>query len=182
MADIFEIAKTYGEADYYDMVSGNTYLIAEYNRAKRFGLPTVVPGIRVMRDGQVIGYVKDPELFSRYFGTDANPTTIGDSSEENYYTNEASSFKKMSKTLPDGFSGKFKCSNGLTFIIYNFNKDSNVLQCKFTNVNNVDIDSESVLKCILDANDDGYIKHAWLEDIIGTLGGCRLVDKVANYK
>lgn len=174
MADIFEIAKTYGEADYYDMASGNTYLIAEYNRAKRFGLPPVAPGIRVMNNGNFIGYVKDPELFNRYFNTD-------DSSEDNY-TYETSSFEKASNYLDEGFNGRFKCGNGITFIVYNFHKDSKVLQCKFTNISSIDITDEGVLKCILDANDNGYIKWAWLEDVVGAVGGCRLMDAVNIHK
>lgn len=57
MADIFEIAKQYGEADYYDMHTGYTYMTAEYNRAKRFGLPTL--GIRVFENGVHIGWVRE---------------------------------------------------------------------------------------------------------------------------
>ena len=60
MNDIFEIAKTYGEADYYDMCTGRTYLIAEWARAKSFGLPTI--GIRVMEpDGSISSYIPDPD-------------------------------------------------------------------------------------------------------------------------
>ena len=50
--DIYELAKDpiYQNADYYDMHSGNVYHTAQYNRAKRFGLP--VPGIYVtLADG-----------------------------------------------------------------------------------------------------------------------------------
>ena len=61
--DIFELAKTYGEADYFDMNTGNIYLIAEYNRAKRFGLPNVFGGIRVADSvtGKIIGVVREGE-------------------------------------------------------------------------------------------------------------------------
>ena len=51
--DIYEYAEKF-DVDYYDMHTGRTYLVQEYNRAKRFGLPTV--GIRVVEDGVVIGY------------------------------------------------------------------------------------------------------------------------------
>ena len=57
--DIFEQAKKM-DADYYDIHTGYTYLIQEYNRAKRFGLPTL--GIRVLGpDGKIIGMVTEKE-------------------------------------------------------------------------------------------------------------------------
>ena len=56
--DIFKYAKEYN-ADYYEMSTGNTYHVQEYNRAKKFGLPLPVPGIRVSRDGVDIGYVPE---------------------------------------------------------------------------------------------------------------------------
>jgi len=61
--DIFELAEVYGEADYLDINTGNIYLIAEYNRAKRFGLPNVHGGIRVADSvtGEIIGVVKEGE-------------------------------------------------------------------------------------------------------------------------
>lgn len=46
------------DADYYDFHTGNTYMIQEYNRAKKLGLPT--KGIRVVGpDGNTIGYALD---------------------------------------------------------------------------------------------------------------------------
>ena len=46
------------DADYYDFHTGNTYLIQEYNRAKRLGLPTL--GIRVVDpEGNIIGIVRE---------------------------------------------------------------------------------------------------------------------------
>jgi hypothetical protein len=61
--DIFELAKTYGEADYLDVYTGNIYLIGEYNRAKRFGLPNVYGGIRVADSvtGAIIGVVREED-------------------------------------------------------------------------------------------------------------------------
>ena len=56
--DIFEYAKEY-DADYYEMQTGNIYHVQEYNRAKRLGLPTPVDGIRVSRDGETIGVVRE---------------------------------------------------------------------------------------------------------------------------
>lgn len=53
--DIYEYAKLY-DADYYDMFTDYTYLIQEYNRAIRLGLPT--PGIRIVCDGEVIGVAR----------------------------------------------------------------------------------------------------------------------------
>ena len=50
--DIYDLADDplYENADYYDIHTGNTYLLAQYNRARRFGLP--VDGIHViMADG-----------------------------------------------------------------------------------------------------------------------------------
>lgn len=54
--DIYEQAKEMN-ADFYDYRTGYTYLIQEYNRAVKLGLPT--PGIRVMdSDGNIIGVAK----------------------------------------------------------------------------------------------------------------------------
>ena len=50
--DIYDLADDplYENADYYDIHTGNTYLLSQYNRARRFGLP--VDGIHViMADG-----------------------------------------------------------------------------------------------------------------------------------
>lgn len=50
--DIYDLADDplYENADYYDIHTGNRYLLAQYNRARRFGLP--VDGIHViMADG-----------------------------------------------------------------------------------------------------------------------------------
>ena len=57
MADIFEIAKEYGEADYYEMSTGRTYHIQEWARAKRLGLPT--EGIKVSENGMLIGIIRE---------------------------------------------------------------------------------------------------------------------------
>lgn len=55
--DIFKQAAEM-DADYYDFHTGNTYLIQEYNRAKRLGLPTL--GIRVVDpEGNIIGIVRE---------------------------------------------------------------------------------------------------------------------------
>ena len=61
--DIFELAEVYGEADYLDINTGYIYLIEEYNRAKRFGLPNVYGGIRVADSvtGEIVGVVKEGE-------------------------------------------------------------------------------------------------------------------------
>ena len=60
MANIFEIAETYGEADYFDMHTGYTYHIAAWKRAKRFGLPNL--GIAVTDEsGKLIGYVHEED-------------------------------------------------------------------------------------------------------------------------
>lgn len=57
--DIYEQAKEMN-ADFYDYRTGYTYLIQEYNRAIKFGLPT--PGIRVMdSNGNIIGVAKRKE-------------------------------------------------------------------------------------------------------------------------
>lgn len=58
--DIYAIAEQYGDADYYDMASGNTYLIQKWNQAKRSGLPDLGIGI-VNSSGEFIGYAKRPE-------------------------------------------------------------------------------------------------------------------------
>ncbi len=42
--DIYKYAEQY-DADYFDMHTGNTYAIQEYNRARKLGLPT--EGIKV---------------------------------------------------------------------------------------------------------------------------------------
>ena len=44
------------DADYYEMSTGRIYHIQEYNRAKKFGLPS--QGIRVSVDGHTIGYAQ----------------------------------------------------------------------------------------------------------------------------
>jgi len=55
--DIFKYAQEY-DADYMDMHTGYIYHVQEYNRAKKFGLPTI--GIRVSDDeGNNIGYVRE---------------------------------------------------------------------------------------------------------------------------
>lgn len=53
--DIYEQAKKMN-ADYYDVMTGYTYHIMEYNQAISLGLPT--HGIRVTCDGEFIGYAK----------------------------------------------------------------------------------------------------------------------------
>jgi len=55
--DIFEYAREC-DADYMDMHTGYIYHVQEYNRSKKFGLPTI--GIRVSDDeGNHIGYVRE---------------------------------------------------------------------------------------------------------------------------
>lgn len=54
--DIYEYAKEFN-ADYYDMHTGNTYAIQEYNRCLKLGLPT--EGIKVYDwQGNFLGYAK----------------------------------------------------------------------------------------------------------------------------
>lgn len=53
--DIYEYAEEVN-ADYYCHKTGNIYHIQEYNRARKFGLPT--PGIRVSYNGETIGYAQ----------------------------------------------------------------------------------------------------------------------------
>lgn len=56
--DIFKQAAKM-DADYYDFSTGHIYLIQEYNKAKRLGLPT--EGIKVVDSltKQVIGIVRE---------------------------------------------------------------------------------------------------------------------------
>ena len=64
MVDIFEIAKVYGPADYYDINTSCIYLINEWATAKKSGIPLPAPGIRVMDlDHNIFGYVPDPKLY-----------------------------------------------------------------------------------------------------------------------
>ena len=53
--DIYEWAKK-NNADYYDPHTGYIYLVQEYNRAVKLGMPT--SGIRVVDGGRVIGVAK----------------------------------------------------------------------------------------------------------------------------
>lgn len=53
--DIYEQAEKM-DADYYDFHTGYIYGIQEYNRAKKFGLPT--PGIKVYDNGVCIGIAR----------------------------------------------------------------------------------------------------------------------------
>ena len=54
--DIYEYAKQF-DADYYDMYTGYTYGIQEYNHAIKLGLPT--EGIKVYdASGQLIGIAR----------------------------------------------------------------------------------------------------------------------------
>lgn len=57
--DIFEQARLFPNADYYDFHTGLIYHIQEYTKAKKMGLPT--NGIRISSasDGETIGYVKE---------------------------------------------------------------------------------------------------------------------------
>lgn len=56
--DLYKLASEMN-ADYYDMKTGRTYLIQDYNRTKSFGLPT--PGIYVREwDGTISGYIPEP--------------------------------------------------------------------------------------------------------------------------
>ena len=53
--DIYKYAEETGyEADYYDMHTGYIYGVAEYNRARRFGLP-VMPIKVYDQNGNLIG-------------------------------------------------------------------------------------------------------------------------------
>ena len=54
--DIYKYAEENPYADYMDMHTGYIYHIADYMRAKRFGLPT--PGIAVSENGKIIGYAQ----------------------------------------------------------------------------------------------------------------------------
>lgn len=54
--DIYEYAKKFN-ADYYDMHTGNTYAIQEYNRCLQLGLPT--EGIKVYdSNGNLLGVAR----------------------------------------------------------------------------------------------------------------------------
>ena len=53
--DIYKYASKF-DADYYDPHTGYIYHVQEYNRAIRFGLPTI--GIRVSENGVTIGYAR----------------------------------------------------------------------------------------------------------------------------
>ena len=77
--DIFEQAAACPNADYYDMWTGNTYHIAEYTRAKRFGLPNL--GIRVTDQfGNELGYVRERE---------ETPSSVESKSLNNNFTKES---------------------------------------------------------------------------------------------
>ena len=54
--DIYAYAEENPLADYMDMHTGYIYHIADYMRAKRFGLPT--PGIAESENGKIIGYAQ----------------------------------------------------------------------------------------------------------------------------
>ena len=57
--DIYKQAEEM-DADYYDPTTGYIYLIQEYNRAKKLGLPT--PGIKVKdSNGNIIGVARPKE-------------------------------------------------------------------------------------------------------------------------
>jgi hypothetical protein len=58
--DIYELAKDpmYQNADYYDLHSGMIYQTAAYNRAKKFGLPTLGIGVVDGSTGELLGYAK----------------------------------------------------------------------------------------------------------------------------
>ena len=53
--DIYKYAEEF-DADYYDMNTGKTFHVQEYNRLRRLGLPT--PGIAVTIDGILLGYAQ----------------------------------------------------------------------------------------------------------------------------
>lgn len=55
--DIFEWAKDYPNADYFDHHTGYIYHVADYMRAKNSGLPT--EGILVSYNGELIGIVRE---------------------------------------------------------------------------------------------------------------------------
>ena len=56
--DIYEYAEKFN-ADYYDPCTGYTYLVQEYNQIKRFGLPNLYGGIRIMdSSGNIIGIAR----------------------------------------------------------------------------------------------------------------------------
>ena len=58
VSDIYEYADEYN-ADYYDMNTGKTFHVQDYNRLRRMGLPT--PGIAVTIDGILLGYAQRME-------------------------------------------------------------------------------------------------------------------------
>ena len=77
--DIFNQAAACPNADYYDIWTGNTYHIAEYTRAKRFGLPNL--GIRVTDQfGNELGYVRERE---------ETPSSVESKSLNNNFTKES---------------------------------------------------------------------------------------------
>jgi hypothetical protein len=61
--DIYEYAESINyRSDYMDMNTGYIYCIQEYGRAIKFGLPQLLPGIRVIdSQGNVLGYARKEE-------------------------------------------------------------------------------------------------------------------------
>lgn len=170
MNDIFEIAKTYGEADYYDMCTGRTYLIAEWARAKRFGLPTI--GIRIMEpDGSISSYIPDPD--NKVVENDKpKKSTIG------------CSINKALDIYGDNIIGKtFRTVDGLKVTVENVIIESKKIDnTKYTTkpinvtVSFSNIDSVTD-KSVIDAIGDGSSKTfsiPVLNDIIGTAHGILL--------
>lgn len=56
--DIYKQAKEM-DADYYDPSTGYIYKIEAYNRAIRFGLPTMGINIVDSNSGELIGYARE---------------------------------------------------------------------------------------------------------------------------
>ena len=156
MINPFEYYKMYGEADYYDMNTGETYLIQEWAMAKRFGLPPVVPGIRIVNpDGTCNSYVPDPELENSYSEPTVKEKEI-----------ETCSFVKYIEDSHYDTSDVLTCKSGLEFYVKSFDKRNAKL--KFTYVP----EDAECRDAITDINiKDTYVPFAIIEDIICSNGG-----------
>lgn len=159
MSDIFEIAKEYNYADYYDPYTGYIYHISDWHRAKTFGLP--VPGIAVEENGVIIGFVRDPDCDNR------DNVQHNHDEDNDHYSSFRTAYKESNPNLISAFECK---DSSLRFAIHKFNEEDHTVKIRFFNTENVD----SCKDLIDRANEKGEIPVAWLEDIVGTYGGCCL--------
>lgn len=156
MSDIFEIAKKYNYADYYDPRTGYIYHISDWYKAKSNGILT--HGIDVEEAGVIIGFVRDPDC------NDYDINYYNQDEDNNHY----SSFRAACKNQ---LNGTFECKDSdLKFSIYEFKPEDHNVKIRFFNIENLDS-----CKDLIDyANEKGEIPVAWLEDIVGTYSGCCL--------